>query len=82
MRQDGGSGLHSLGPVKEMQRSVMGSSFDVSMPFPPSSCTKSPDSAQPGRDLCGEKDVDESAQDQLMHTVKIEHLSGHSSNQT
>lgn len=52
----------------------MGSSFDVSMPFPPSSCTKSPDSAQPGRDLCGKQDVDESAQDQLMHTMKIEHL--------
>lgn len=50
-----GSGLHSLGPVKEMQRSVIGSSFDVSMPFPPSSCTKSPDSAQPGRDLCGKQ---------------------------
>lgn len=45
--------VYSLGPVKEMQRSVMGSSFDVSMPFPPSNCTKSPDSAQPDMDLCG-----------------------------
>lgn len=49
--------VHSLGPVKEIQRSVMGSSFDVSMPFPPNSCTKSPDSAQPSMDLCGEQHV-------------------------
>lgn len=48
-------GWDSLGPVKETQRSVMGSSFDVSMPFPPSSCTKSPDSAHPGMDLCGQQ---------------------------
>lgn len=36
-----------------MHRSVMGSSFDVSMPFPPSSCTKSPVSTHPGTVLCG-----------------------------
>lgn len=50
-----------LGPVKETQRSVMGSNFDVSIPFPPSSCTKSPVSAHTGRDLCG---------DQIMQILK------------
>lgn len=45
----------SPGPVKETHRSVMGSSLDVSMLFPPRSCTKSPVSAQPGIDLCGSR---------------------------
>lgn len=35
----------------------MGRSLDVSMPFPPRSCTKSSDSAHPGIFLCGHGNV-------------------------
>lgn len=51
------TGGYSLGPVKEMQKSVMGSSFDVSMPLPPSNCTESPASAHLGVDLCEDQHV-------------------------
>lgn len=52
------SSVNLLGPVKETQRSVMGSSLEVSIPFPPSSCTKSPVSAHAGLDLWERKMLD------------------------